>query len=187
MTAVGFLVVIGAVGLLRASWLRPVRSIALNAAAWGLLIVALTLGAIDAGAWGMATVSIGAMVAALALLGWAALRSPAGRAQPSNRRVNMLAEPGEPRWIGRRVVTFLLTVPLTFAVVVLAGVAARGLAVFAGWNEADGNALMLFLLPFVWAILMSVLLLETRRSRQCAMLAVPALISTGLLLAGVGA
>jgi len=184
--ALGIAMAAGAIWLLHVSWQRAIRSVALNVLAWALLFAALIVGARDAGAWGMTLVSIGAIGAALALLGWAAWMSPPGKSKASSRRVNMLPEPGEPRMIGRRVLTFVLTVPLAFIVVILVSVAARGVAVSAGWNEADANVLTLLLLPLLWAVLIAVMLLETRRVRQYAMLALPALVSGGVLIAGVG-
>lgn len=186
MIALGIVMAVGAIWLLHVSWQRVIRSVVLNAVAWTMLLAGLILGARDAGAWGMTLVSMGAIGAALALLGWAAWMSPPGKSKASSRRVNMLPEPGEPRMIGRRVLTFVLTVPLAFIVVMLVSVVARGVAVSAGWNEADANVLTLFLLPLLWAVLMALMLLETRRMRQYAMLALPALVSGGVLIAGVG-
>lgn len=186
MIGVGIAMAVGAVLLLRVSWQRAVRSAIFNAVAWALLLAALFVGAWDAGAWGLTVVSIGAISAALVLLGWAAWMSPRGKSKASSRRVNMLPEPGEPRMIGRRVLTFVLTVPLAFLVVMLVSVAARGVAVSLGWNEADANVLTLLLLPLLWAVLMALMLLETRRMRQYAMLALPVLVSGGVLIAGVG-
>src|SRR3546814_1274144 len=59
----------------------------------------------------------------------------------------MLPVKGEPRRIGRRLLTFLVTVPLAMLTSLLAALAARSLAGLGGWAEADGNGLTLLLLP----------------------------------------
>jgi uncharacterized iron-regulated membrane protein len=158
----------GSIGLLRHVWGRAQRSLALSGAAWGLLVVGLVLGAWAAGAWGIAIVSIVATLAAFVLLALAGLAARPARVTASNRRANMLPERGEPLRIGGRLLTFLLTVPLAFAVSVLIGLAARFLADRAGMHEANSNVLMLILMPLVWTLLATMLLIWPRMSRAVA-------------------
>src|SRR3546814_11082993 len=82
----------------------------------------------------------------------------------------MLPVKGEPRRIGRRLLTFLVTVPLAMLTSLLAALAARSLAGLGGWAEADGNGLTLLLLPLLWGILAFALLMMPRRRTQFAWL-----------------
>ena len=174
---------VAGVGALRLAWSRPRRSIPLNAAGWGLLLLGLVSGSATAGAWGAAIVSLFAMGAATALLLIAATRSPAGRGAISNRRAKMLPEAGEPRRIGRRTATFAivfvggLLVSMAFAIGLREGGATLG------WSEADANAAALFAVPTVWGVLACVLLMQASRRSQlltlgiCALPLLPAILS----------
>lgn len=163
----------GAIALLRFSWGRPKRSLALNSAAWGMLLAALALGAADAGAWGVAVVTLVALTAAFLCLAYAGMTARPGKMAASNRRVHMLPEGREPLRLGGRVLSFLLTVPGAMAVALIVSLAVR--AVSEGMGEANGNVLMLFLMPILWAVLATWLLLWPQRRRQMALLLLPAL------------
>jgi hypothetical protein len=96
----------------------------------------------------------------------------------------MLPAQGEPRRIGRRLLTFLVTVPLAMLVSLLVALAARALAALGGWAEADSNALTLLLLPLLWGILAFALLMMPRRRTQILWLLLPAAASLGLIWIG---
>lgn len=170
----------GAVLALRLAWGRPQRNWPALVVAWALLAAALGCGGLAHGAWGLAVVSLAAMGVAGLLLLIAAVTT-AGKARRSIERV-VQAPRHEPRHVTRRVITFLLVVPLAFAVALLIGLAGRGLAGLAGWHEADGNTLTLFVVPLFWALLAVALLMTGMRQRQLTLLGVPALASLAFLL-----
>lgn len=171
------------VGVLRYAWSLPRRSPATNGIGWALLALSLSGAGATDGAWGVSVAALGAMLAAFVLLAVAGIRAPARRAKASNRRVGMLPEQGEPRRIGRRVGTFLLTIVAGFAVSIGLGLAVRGLGDLLGWSEANANVLALYTVPLAWSALVFALLMQqTRRSQVLTLLAccvpvVPVLLS----------
>lgn len=171
----GVAAAVAGVAVLRLAWSQPRRSIALNAAGWGLLLLALLSGSAAAGAWGASIASLFAMGAAAVLLFVAAVRSPAGRGTVSNRRVKMLPEAGEPRRIGRRAATFAIVLlgGLLVSIVFAIGLRASGAAL--GWSEANSNATALFAVPVIWGVLACVLLMQESRRSQLLTLALCAL------------
>lgn len=172
--------------LLRRAWGLSRRSAALNGVAWALLLAASITGAAGRGAWGLAIVALFAMGMAAALLARAALGSPPGKTRASDRKAHMLPEHGEPLYLGRRVLTFLVTVPLAFAAALLIALAARAAAGLGGWAAADANVLTLLLVPVIWGLL-AFLLLMVRRRTQWAMLVAPATLSLALIWMGSAA
>lgn len=174
------------VAVLRLAWSRKTRSAAFNGAGWALLGAAAVAGGADAGAWGIAIASLFAMGAALVVLAVAGIRSPAGRTKASSRRVGMLPEAGEPRRIGRRTVTFLLTIVAGFAVSLGLGLAVRGLGGLLGWSDANANVLALYTIPLAWTVLVFVLLMQEKRRSQvltllaCCVPVLPMLVTGAL-------
>jgi hypothetical protein len=175
---------VAGVGVLRLAWSLPRRSPAANAAGWGLLFAAAIGAALAHGAWGVSVVAILAMAAAMIALAVAGARSPQGRAAASNRRVGMLPEGAEPRRIGRRLGTFALVILAGAVVSVGLAAAIRGLGGMLGWHEANANALALFTTPLAWAVLCTVLLMQTQRRSQVLTLALCALPVLPVLLTG---
>jgi hypothetical protein len=175
---------VGGIALLRLAWSRKQRSHALNGAGWALLLLGVVTGGAAAGAWGIAVVSIFAMGAASVALAVAGVGSPPGRTKASNRRVGLLPEQGEPRRIGRRVATFLLTIVAGFAVSVCLGLAMRGLGELLGWSETNANVAALFTVPVAWSVLIFVLLMQERRRSQIATLVVCSLPVLPVLISG---
>ncbi len=173
-----------AVAVLRWAWAQRERSIALNTAGWGLIAIAAALGWAGAGAWGVSVVALVGMGAACIALALAAASAPVGRVAASNRRVNMLPEAGEPRRIGRRLATFLISVPLALLVSIGLAVVVRALADLAGASEADSMALAFFSAPLIWAILVHVLLIQQRRRGQWRVLLASALPILPVALTG---
>lgn len=179
----GSIAAVSAVGLLRLAWGRPARSRAMNGAAWTLLLAGVVAAGLAEGAWGVAVASLCATLAAFVLLAVAAIRAPARRAKASNRRVGMLPERSEPRRLGRRAGTFVLTIVAGFAVSIGLGLALRGFAGLLGWSEANANVLAIYTVPVAWAVLVFVLLMQQNRRSQiltllaCCVPAVPVLLS----------
>lgn len=163
---------VAAVGVLRFAWSLPKRSAGWNAAGWALLAASAIAAGQAEGAWGIAVAGLVTMAAAAILLAVAGASAPPGRTAPSNRRVGMLPEAGEPRRIGRRVGTFALVILGGLAASISLALGVRGLGDLLGWHEANSNALALFTVPLAWGILASVMLMQTRRRSQWAILAV---------------
>ncbi len=160
------------------------RSAALNTAGWGLIALAGVLGWLGGGAQGFSVSALVGMTAAAIVLMVAAAMAPAGRATASNRRVKMLPEGDEPKRIGRRVVTFLITVPLALLVSIGLAVVVRSIADLLGASEADSMVLAFFTTPFLWAILLHLLLIQQRRRGQWIVLGVSLLPVVPVILTG---
>ena len=190
MTATASLVWIGAAAIvaavlqLRRAWSLPRRSTAANGIGWALMLAGAALALAGDGAWGLAVASLCGMTSAALLLAHAGWTAPKGKGRASDRKAHMLPEAGEPRHLGRRLLTFLLTVPLAFTASLLAALGARALAGLAGWSDADGNAMTLLLLPLLWGVLAFALLMLPRRRSQYGLLAIPAAAGLGLIFIG---
>ncbi|MFC0104370.1 hypothetical protein [Sphingopyxis terrae] len=181
---IGAAATVAAVLQLRRAWSLPCRSAAANGIGWALMLVGAALALAGDGAWGLAVASLFGMTAAALLLAHAGWTAPASKARASDRKAHMLPEAGEPRHLGRRLLTFLLTVPLAFTASLLAALGARALAGLAGWSDADGNAMTLLLLPLLWGILAFALIMLPRRRSQYGLLAIPAAAGLGLIFIG---
>lgn len=178
------------IAVLRLSWGRPRRSTRLNALAWLALGGAAVLGWIAAGAWGLAVVMLVATGAACLLLAHAAFEQPRmlRRAKAAPRGQAGTAPRGAWRRWGRGWLTFALTGPLALLVSVAIALALRLLALRWPVAEADGNVMVLGLVPLVWPLLTCAMLMAERRRTQLAMLAVPlAAAMVPLLLMGEAA
>ena len=178
----------GGSATLRWTWSLPSRSAAFNGVGWALYAIGAVLGWVAGGAWGVATVSLFGMGAALLCLAVAGLTAPAGSPfKASNRRVGALPGPGE-RWhLGRRVATFLLIVLAAAIVSVGIALAVRGIVTLLGGKEADALVAGLFALPVAWALLGYALLMEERRMRQWRLLTLWALPGVVATVAGLAA
>jgi hypothetical protein len=172
------------VAVLRHAWSRPRRSAGWNAAGWSLLLASTVSAGIAEGAWGVSVAAMATMGAALVALAAAGLGSPRGRAAASNRRVGLLPEAGEPRRIGRRFGTFALVIAGGLVVSIGLAAAVRGLGGMLGWHEANSNALALFAVPVLWAVLSTTLLMQSRRRDQLVTLLVCSLPALPVLLSG---
>ncbi len=128
----------------------------------------------EAGAWGIAVVSVFGMATACLCLIHAAMTSPPGRAPPPTRRARMLPEQDQPG-DRRAILDFRgLTIPGASATLA-AGLGARAIAGRAGMGAADGNVLTLFLMPVLWAVIASVQLMWPSRRAQALLIVIPAL------------
>lgn len=160
----------GGVAVLRYAWSLPRRSPSANAAGWSLLALSSLTAGMAEGAWGVAIAALCTTLAAFAVLTVAGIRSSAGRAKSSNRRVGMLPEQGEPRRIGRRAGTFALTIVAGFAVSIGLALAIGWVGRLLGWSEANANVIALFSVPLTWSVLVFVLLMQQTRRSQIAIL-----------------
>ena len=174
------------VTVLRLSWAQTQRSVPLNTLAWFTLAAGSVLGWLAAGAWGLAVVALSATGAACLLLALAAVEQPRmvrrARTPPREDATMATAVRTSP---ARGWATFALAGPLALAVAVTVALAARRLALDWSATEADGNVMVLALVPLVWPLLACALLMSERRHTQLALLAVPlALALIPLLLTG---
>ena len=176
---------VAALCLLRFAWSLPKRSVSLNASAWAALAVAVVIAWYAEGAWGAAIVGLVTIAASFLALGIAGATAPAGRASVSNRLAGMLPQGNEPRRIGRRIGTFLLVIAGGLLASIGLAVAVRGMGGALGWNEANAFVLALFTVPIAWAILASVMLMQTSRRNQIVTLLVCCLPAVPPLLTGV--
>jgi hypothetical protein len=173
-----------AVGVLRWAWSLPRRSTLGNGAGWALLVMAVVIAGQAEGAWGIAIVSMAIMAGALLALAIAGIGAEPGRAAASNRRVGLLPEGAEPRHVGRRFGTFTLVILGGLAASLCLALGMRGLGGLLGWHEADSNAVALFTVPVGWAILVTIMLMQTSRRGQWAALALCAVPLVPVLLTG---
>lgn len=181
---IGIAAIVVAVLQLRRAWGLPRRSVMQNGIGWALMLTGAVFALAGDGAWGLTVAALGGMATAALLITHAGWMSPRSKARAPDRRAHILPEGDEPRHILRRLLTFLLVVPLGFAASLLAALGARALAGMAGWNDADGNAMALLLLPVFWSFLIFWLLMRPRRREQFAWLAAPAITGLGLVWIG---
>lgn len=175
------------VALLRLSWGRSRRSARLNALGWTSLAGAGLLAGAAEGAWGIAIATVVATGTAGLFLAQAAVvkprvtrRSPTAAKAPAMPAAEEVA-PGGARVRGW--LTFALAGPLALAVSVAVALAVRALAMRWSIAEADGNVMVLALVPLAWPMLAFALLMYQRRRAQIALLGLLAAASALPLLA----
>lgn len=173
------------VGVLRAAWARPRRSLPLNLGGWLLMLGGAVCGWAAAGAWGTSVAALFPMAGACLFLAAAAFSSAPSKLKASNRRVGLLPERGEPMRIAGRLLTFAL-------VGVLAAVLGAGIAValgavllLAGMGDANAYALALQLMPLIWAALAFAVMMQPSRRGQFKVLALASVPVWPTLAAGV--
>lgn len=170
--------------VLRASWGRSSRSSLRNLAGWVCLALAVIGGAGAAGAWGIAVVSLWAMTAAFACLGWAAVATPPRAARLSNRRAGMMAKGIEPLRLGGRLLTFALVAILSFASAISLALLVRWISTHAGAGQANATVLALFAAPLAWTLLAYAILMSRSRRRQFALIGVTMTAALPPIMAG---
>jgi hypothetical protein len=138
-------------------------------AGWVLATAALGLLVWQDGAWGLATGVVVGMAAALALVLHAGWTSPARTAR-APRQAPAIAIPRLPGDIARRLAVFALTVPVAFAAAQWLAFAAQSAARARGADAADALALMLFLQPLLWGVIVVV---QMTRAGPMRMIAAP--------------
>ena len=177
---------IAGVIVLRISWARRERSAALNLMGWSGFTISCGLAWSAFGAWGVAVAMLVATGVALILLAAAALKPVSAKRR--NTAISRTAiEPAVRRSIRARFATFLVAGPLALIASLAAALAARSVVLILNGNEADANVTVLGMVPLIWAILSTILLMGERRRTQIVI----ATVITGLsapfaLLAGAG-
>ena len=162
------------IAILRYSWHRTGRSVRHNTAGWLLLAIGAVGGWSGAGAWGLTVIMLVGTAAACIALAPGAFEMPKAsrRAMAANGASG--AEAGDWR---RGLMTFALTGPAALVVTIAIALAARDLAMRWPVAEADGNVMVLGLVPLVWPLLTFAMLMCTKRTSQIAMLAIPLTLS----------
>lgn len=162
---------VAGIGILRAAWSRPQRSLALNGAGWAILLLGAVFAGGHSGAWGVAVAALIAMAAALLWLAHAAIAAPAAAgARASNRRVRMLPEGNEPLHLGRRMITFGLVAIAAALISTAVAIGVRALSLILGATEADANVIALAAMPLAWTALSYALLMKEARAAQLRLL-----------------
>lgn len=176
------LVAMSAIFLLRYAWAQQKRSLMLNSLAWALMALGLVLGGWHAGAWGISVTVLVATGCAFVVLGHAAFTASSRETRLKERQVDATQVDAKPLYIGRRITTFLLSVPAGLIASIIIAVGCRAFASITGWQEADSNVLALFMMPLIWAVLVFLMLMKTDRRRQILVLAVPTMTGGAFLI-----
>ncbi|WBY17336.1 hypothetical protein PF049_04045 [Erythrobacteraceae bacterium WH01K] len=183
--ALALVLAVAGIFTLRISWGRVGRDVHLNLIGWSLLAAGTIVGAMKAGAWGMAVTAAAAMIAAIALLLVAAARSDA-----KGRSARRLPRPAcaaslqntAPAWRGA--ITFALAGPVSLLAVVALALAVRTRIVGAGGEEADANVAVLGLVPLLWPFAALAVTMPAGRLKGAAALLAIGLCSLPLAMTG---
>lgn len=151
MTASALILIALAVGLIRLGWNGPRGAAAIG---WALAVAGLAMLAARDGAWGLAIGSVTGMAAALALVLRAGWTSPVKMRRAAREPISV-SLPRRPADLGRRLLVFVLVVPVAFAAAQWLAYGAQSLARRQGAGETDAIVLTLFLQPLLWAGLMA--------------------------------
>lgn len=174
--ALALLLVVAGIVLVRTGW---GGRRALARIGWGVIALAVAVLMAGDGAWGLAVAASGGMVAALLLLAREALRTAPTRSPPARAPASVTL-PHRALGVGRRLLVFLLVVPVGAAAAYLFAMGAEGAAARLGWSPADRTALAFFAAPVAWTVLASVQMIQPGPVRMVLPPAVCAL--AGLLL-----
>ncbi|MBB5714350.1 hypothetical protein [Sphingomonas aerophila] len=121
---------------------------------WSLAALSLVVLAGQAGAWGLATGTLAAMIASVAMVLRAGWSAPVRVRRPA-REPASVTMPRRPRDLARRLAVFTLVVPGAFVGAQALAFGAQALVRQAGGGEANAIVLMLFLQPLLWGGLMT--------------------------------
>jgi hypothetical protein len=146
---------------------------------WALGVAGLVALTARDGAWGLAIGTVAGIAAALACVLYAGWTSPA-RAQRAPREAPAILLPRRWHDLGRRVLVFVLVVPIAFCAAQWLAFAAQGVARRAGVNDADTMVMTLLLQPMLWAVLMAWQMTRAGPARMVAPPAAAALLGTAL-------
>ncbi|WP_170001826.1 hypothetical protein [Pseudopontixanthobacter vadosimaris] len=169
--------------VLRISWARRDRSWVLNLAGRLGFALSTALAWAAFGAWGVAVVMLVATGAAIILLAVAALE-PASARRRKEKAPRIAIESNTARTTQARIVTFLIAGPFALIASLAAALAARLLVLAMNGTEADANVTVLGLVPLLWAILSTMVLMNDRRRTQIAIAAAITAVSAPFLVLG---
>lgn len=171
--------IVAAMLLIRAGWAGRRGAAAVG---WAVAVAALFTLAWRDGAWGLAVGTVAGMAAALAMVSHAGWRSPVKVRRPAREAPSIVLPR---RWSdgGRRILVFVLVVPVAFVAAQWLAFGAQALARRAGAGDADTLVMTLFLQPTLWSVLMC---WQMTRSGPAKMVAGPiATAALGTILWGV--
>lgn len=177
MTAAAIVALAGAVVLIRLGW-GGRRGWA--AAGWALAALALGWLTWADGAWGLATGLTAGSIFALVAVAQAGVVSPAR----SPRRASAGAAPavridGGPSDLARRIAVFVLVVPVSFLATLGLALAINAAMKGGAPLEVNSVAMLLFVQPTAWAVLMAWQMVQPGPAR---MVLQPALVAAAGLL-----
>lgn len=176
MTTPALLLIMAAIGLIRAGW-GGRRWLAW--AGWAAAALALAILAREDGAWGLAIGTVAGMSAAILLVLWSGWTATAKQRRPP-REPPAVTIPR--RWsdLVHRVAVFLLVVPIGFAAAQWLTFGAQALARRQGIGASDATALTLLLQPLLWSLLMAWQMTRADARRMVAPPLAAALLGTAL-------
>lgn len=146
---------------------------------WMLASVALVTLAIRDGAWGVAIGIVAGTAAALALVLHAGWTSPA-KVPRAVREAPSITLPRRWHDLRRRIVVFVLVVPIAFCAAQWLAFGAQAIARRAGASDADAIVLTLMLQPILWALLIAWQMTRAGPARMVAPPAAAAVLGTVL-------
>lgn len=173
--AIALALLVPAVTLLRVGWSGDTR---LAYAGWAIGATSLFSLAMLEGAWGLAVGLTLVMILALALVLHAAATAPvrAGR----GTRIATVPSASAARQIGRRLLVFLLVVPVSFVAAQWLALGLNAVMKNGGPLEANSVATAFMLQPFVWTALMAWQMCQAKPSAMVWPPAAVALLGTVL-------
>lgn len=125
-----------------------------SAVGWTAATVGLVVLTVGDGAWGLAMGIVAGTVAALAILLYAGLTTPAKRLRAARAPLSITL-PRRPADLGRRLLVFVLVVPVAFVAAQWFAFGVQALARRHGAGDTNAIVLTLFLQPLLWAGLMA--------------------------------
>lgn len=176
MIWVALLIVVAGMLLVRAGWSRG-RALAWTG--WAVILVGLTMLTLRDGAWGLAIGTVAATAVALALVAYAGWTSPA-RPRRAPREAPAVTLPH--RWpdVARRLLVFVLVVPVAFVAAQWLTFGTQAIARDGGMGTSDATALALFLQPIVWGVIMTAQMIRPHPAQMVAAPVVATVLGTVL-------
>lgn len=149
---------------------------------WMLAAGALVMLTASAGAWGLAIATVVAMILALTMVLYAGWTAPI-RMRRAGIEAASVTLPRLSGDLARRVIVFVLVVPVAFVAAQLLAFGIQAVARRAGIGDADATASTLFLQPLIWTALITWQMSRTGPLRMIAAPVAAALL--GSLLWGI--
>ena len=176
MIVAALLVIVAAIVLVRLGWGGRRGAAGIG---WTLAVAALLALTARDGAWGLAIGTVAGMAAALGLILYAGWTSPA-KAPRTSREAPSILLPRRWHDLRRRLLVFLLVVPVAFCAAQWLAFAVQAVARRAGASDADTMVMTLLLQPIAWTVLMAWQMTRSGPARMVAPPATAALLGTAL-------
>ena len=176
MIVVALIAILAGIALIRLGWGGRRGAAGIG---WGLAAAGLVALAARDGAWGVAVGTVTGMAAALAIVLHAGWNSPA-KVQRAPREAPSILLPRRWHDLARRVLVFVLVVPIAFCAAQWLAFAVQAVARRAGARDADTMVLTLLLQPILWTVLMAWQMTRAGPARMVAPPAAAAVLGTAL-------